>query len=329
MKIKYGDIKSVLAKVTNLPASDARVLSYANRATERLLMEGKWVDSTCRYQVCVSGDHCLVWPRQIETIETCHVCNQPVTIRGPWYEALENGPGLVSSDSCGPCLTLIDRGNSVTFDWITTTGYKLVVFSDGVESAGTVLIRYYSDTGNKVFTSYLGSVIEGERIAINTAGGYSADSTYESLPNGIYHIEKPVTNRPLRLYAKKISDSSVRPLAYYEPDETLPVYRTSYLTTLSGGSCDATQVTVIGKLRFIPAINDNSVMMISHTEALRLGVQAVYKEECNLLGEAATYWGMAIKCLNDQLRHYRGSGQVDPIRMVGSRSYGGGIVNIV
>lgn len=327
MKITYGQIKATLAKVLNLNPTDARVLSYANRAVERLLYEGKFVDTTARMAVCVS-EKCLVWPREIETIETVHVCGSPVTIRGPWYEALENGPGLASD--CGPCLTLIDRGNTVTFDWITTTGYKLVVYSDGVESAGTVLIRYYSDTGNKVFTTYLGSVIEGERFDINVAGGYSAESTYEVLPYGIFHVEKPVTNRTIRLYAKKISDGSLKPLAYYAPDETVPVYRHSYLTTLGGGSCDATQVTIIGKLRFIPAINDNSVMMISHTEAIRLAVQAVKKEEDGLLPEAASYWGMAIQLLNAQLKHYRGSGQVDPIRMTPAENFGGGsVLNLV
>lgn len=263
MRITYANVKQACAKVLNLTANDARVLDYVNRATQRLLYEGKFVDTTCRFTICTS-EKCLVWPREIESIESIHVCGTPVVIRGPWYEALENGPGLASE--CGPCLTLIDRGSTVTFDWITTTGYKLVVYSDGAESAGTVLIRYYSDTGNKVFTTYLGSVIEGERIAINTAGGYSADSTYEVLPYGVFHVEKPTTKRNLRLYARKISDGSLKPLAVYAPDELVPVYRHSYLTTLDGGSCDATQVTIIGKLRFIPAINDDSVMMISHTE---------------------------------------------------------------
>lgn len=327
MKIKYGDIKSVLAKVVNLPASDSRVLSYANRAIERLLYEGKFLETTARYRVCVS-EKCLVWPREIETIESCHVCDKPVTIRGPWYEALENGPGLISSDSCGPCLTLVDRGQSLTFDWVTATGYNLAIYADGTEAYGTVLLRYFDSMGNKVYTTYQGSVIEGERLTIPAAGGYTV-ATYEILPNGLYHVEKPATNRVIRLYAKKTSDATLIPLAYYEPDETLPTYRSSYLTTLENGSCDASQVTIIGKLRFIPATGDSSVMMISHTEAIRLAVQAVYKEECNLLAEASNYWSMALTLLSSQLRHYRGTGQVDPIRFVGSNSFGGGIRNIV
>lgn len=327
MRLKYGDIKAVIAKTVNLTASDSRVLSYVNRAIERLLYDGKFVDTTARYQVCVS-DKCLVWPRAIETIESCHVCDRPVTIRGPWYEALENGPGLMKTDGCGPCLTLVDRGNTIAFDWVKTTGYKLAIYADGTESAGTVLIRYYDSTGNKVYTTFSGSVIEGERLTIPAAGGYTV-STYEVLPYGLYHVEKPSTNRVIRLYARKISDNSLIPLGYYDPDETLPIYRHSYLTELQNGSCDATQVTIIGKLRFIPATVDSSVLLISHTEAIRLAVQAVFKEESNLLSESILYWQMARECLNSQLKHYRGSGQVDPIRFVGSSIFGGGVTNVV
>jgi hypothetical protein len=328
LKIKWGDIKSVIAKVVNLTSNDSRVIAYANRAQERLLYEGKFVDTTVRYQVCVS-EKCLVWPRQLETIEAIFMCREPLTIRGQWYESLENGPGLADSNSCGPCLTMIDRGSTVSFDWVTATGYKLAIYADGAESAGTVLVRYYDSSGNKVYTSYGGEIIEGERLTIPAAGGYTT-ATYEILPYGLYHVEKPVTNRVIRLYAQKISDNTLIPLAYYEPDETIPVYRASYLSELeSQDSCGTTQVTVIAKLRFIPAINDSSLMMISHVDAIRLGVQAVKSEEDNLPEQAVMYWGLAIKCLNDQLRHHRGGGQVDPIRFVGTQTWGGGVINII
>lgn len=327
MKIKFGSVKAALAKVCNLASTDSRVKDYANRAIERLLYEGNWVDTTVRFQACVS-ENCLVWPREIESILSAWICSSPMQLRGQFYESLENGPGLASG-SCGPCLTLVDRGTSVTFDWVTETGYKLAIYSDGTESAGTVLLRYYSSTGNKVYTTYLGNVIEGERLVIPAAGGYSV-GTYEALPGGLYHVEKPVTNREIRLYAQKISDASLKPLAYYQPDETLPVYRQSYITELSsGGSCEETQVTVIGKLRFIPIVNDDSVLLISHVEAVRLGVQAVYAEEANVPERAAVYWALAIKCLQDQNRHHRGAGQIDPIRFAGSESYGGAVCNIV
>lgn len=328
MRVTFGSIKSALAKVTNLASTDSRVKDYANRAIERLLYEGNWVDTTIRYAVCVN-DQCLVWPRAIETILASWICDQPMQLRGPFYEALENGPGHISSDNCLPQLTLIDRGNTVTFDWITTTGYKFAIYADGTESAGTVLVKYYDSNGNKVYTSYGGTIIEGERLTIPAAGGYTT-STYEVLPYGIYEVQKPVTNRVIRLYSKNISDNSLIPLAYYEPDETVPVYRMSYVTELANSSgCDSSQIIIIGKLRFIPIVNDDSVLQISNSNAVVAAVQSQYKLEANEFDASTKYFALALQLLSSQLRHHRGAGQVDPIRFVGASSYGGAVTNIV
>jgi hypothetical protein len=330
MKLTYGKIKAACAKVCNLSASDSRVLDLVNRAMERLIHEGQWVGSTARYAVCVSNK-CLTWPREIETILGASLCDRPIVIRGQFYEFLENGPGILSGERCEPSLTLVDRGSAPAFDDVPDTGYKLAIYADGTETAGLkVMVRYYDLNGNKVYSLDGSETIEGEKLSIPAAGNYTY-STYEVFPGGLYEVIKPVTKRVVRLYAYKMADASLFPLAYYEPDEELPVYRRSYIPNLetTGGSCGTTRVTIVGKLRFIPAINDNSILMIQHADAIRLAAQAVFKEECNLLSEAAQYWAMAIKCLNDQARHHRGAGQVDPIRMAYSNEYGGGIYNIV
>lgn len=327
MRIRYSDVKTACAKVLGMAASDSRVLDYVNRGCERLLYEGLWVNTNVRYAVCVNNN-CLTWPRDVETIEHVAICETPGIVRNQWYEFLEAGPGIAGE--CGPSMTLIDRGNAITFDDITTTGYKLAIYSDGTESAGNVLVRYYNSTGNKVYTSSGGSIIEGENLAIPAAGAYTY-STYEVLPNGLYHVAKPVTNRVIRLYAYKVSDSSLIPLAYYEPDEEVPEYRRSYVTSLGGGSgdCNTTAVTIMAKLRFIKARSDSSLLSISHTDAIRLVVQAIKKEEDNLLGEAEMYWLKAKQLLDRQLSHWQGSGVVAPIRLINSDAGGPAVYNMV
>lgn len=328
MKLRFANVRSACAKVLNLTAQDGRVLDYVNRGTERLLYELMSVGTKFRYQCCVR-ERCVVWPRDVETILAAWMCNRPMTLRGSFYEALENGPGLSSADGCGPCLTLIDRGQTITFDWVTTTGYKLAIYADGTEAAGTVLLRYYDSTGNKVYTTFGSEVIEGERLAIPAAGNYT-NATYEILPYGLYEVIKPVTTRTIRLYAKKISDGSLKPLSYYESDETIPDYRHSLISELeSSGSCETTQVTIEAKKRFIPAINDDSILVIQHADAIRLSCQAILSEEGNLINQALGFWATAVGCLNSQIRHHRGTGQVDPIRMVGSSTFGGAILNII
>jgi hypothetical protein len=327
VKLRFADVKASIAKVIGTTSSDSRVLDYCNRAVERLMNEGKFVGTTVRYAICTSNK-CLTWPREIETIEAAWLCDSPMIVRGGWYETLENGPGLLSGERCFPEMTLVDRGNAVAFDDIQSTGYKLAIYADGSEdTTATVLLRYYDLNANKVYTTDGPDVIEGEKLALPTAGNYTI-ATYEIMPNGLYEVIKPVTNRVIRLYARKISDGSLIPLAYYEPDEELPIYRRSKITSLfdENDECGTTRVTVAAKLRFIPATGDNSIMMISHRDAIRLMVQCIKKEEDNLLNEAANYLAMAVGCLNSQLKSYRGSGQVDPIRFTTGRTFGAGNV---
>lgn len=333
MKLRYADIKANLALVLNMSATDSRILSYYNRATERLVHKAKWVDTLVRYTICTAGG-CIVWPREIATIEAWALCSTPGIVRNQWYEFLETGPGL---SDCGMCNTgLKDRGNVVAFDEVTGLTSKIAVYSDGPEVAGTrILLRYYDSNAQKVRTTDSGTVIEGEYVTLVAAPAYALTAAAPAnglvLPYGLYEVIKPVTKYPVRLYEYDTVLTTYKPLAYYEPDETLPDYRASLLPTLVGsnGDCTTSKVTVLAKRRFIPAINDNSILSISHADAIRLAVQAVHKEENNLMPEATIYWAQAVQCLRDQLQHQTGDGVVAPIRIVGSNIFGGAIPTLV
>lgn len=335
MAITFGSIKASLAYVLQVNPTDDRVLEYCNDSMEQLLYSGKWKDTTVRYACCVNSG-CLTWPREIETIEKAAICSVPITPRTGWYEMLPGGPGIVNEDS-GIGLNLVDRGSAVAFDDIITTGKKIAVYCDANESAGAkILLRYYDSTGNKVYSTVSGEREEGEYITLPAAGGY-AYSTYEVLPYGLYAVIKPVTNRQVRLYEYTIVGGALRPLAYYAPDETVPEYRRSIIPCLVGSSecgqseddddCDNyADVTIIGKIRFIPAINDNSILCIPFGRAIKLGVQAIKKEEDNMIPEAEAYWQKAYQILNDQLHHWQGDGVVQPISVESPQS---GICNMI
>jgi hypothetical protein len=318
MKLTFGNVKAACAKILNLNSSDARVLDYVNRGCERLLYDaGKSVDTVARYTVCLT-DGCVTWPRELETIEAWERCGGAGTVRNGWYEFLAYGPGGMSATSGVGC-TLVDRGNAVAFDDVIGTGKKLAIYADGTEAAGTVLLRYYDGNANKVFTTYQGNVIEGERLTIPAAGNYTL-SAFECMAGGLYEVIKPVTKKPIRLYEYDVALATYRALAYYEPDETLPTYRRSLIPCLSGrstGDCSTQRVTVMAKRRFIPATGDDSVLIISHADAVRLACQAIKKEEDVGVAEAETLWQKAIRCLERQLRHHQGDGVVAPINFAG------------
>lgn len=300
-----------------------------------------YVDSVVTYAFCTHAA-CITYPRQIETIEAVSVCGVPYTPRNAWFEFIDAGPGWQSPGTgsnsggcgCGLTNTLIDRGPAIAFDDITATGYKLAVYCDANEAAGaTILVQYYDSNGNKVYSTVSGSTQEGELLTLPAGGAY-VYSSREVMPFGWYGVVKPVTNRVIRVYAYKISDASLKPLAYYEPDETVPVYRRSLIPSFQNGSCGTTDtscsdqtVIVRAKLRYIPAVNDYSVLMIPHLDAIRLAAQAIRKEEDNMLADAVNYWGMATACLDQQLHHVQGDGEQFPIRL--SNNSCGGVLNLI
>jgi hypothetical protein len=326
MKLTFGNVKAACAKVLCMNSSDPRVMDVVNRGCERLLYDaGKSVDTVARYTVCLT-DGCVTWPRELETIEAWEKCGGAGTVRNGWYEFLAYGPGGMSSGN-GSSDQLRDRGNSVAFDDVVGTGKKLAVYADGTEDDGAfMLVRYYDGNANKVYTTVGSDVIEGERIPIPNPAvdvpPYSFSAS-EIMAGGLYEVIKPVTKKPIRLYEYDTVALTYRALAYYEPDETLPTYRRSLIPCLAGsstGGCTTQRVTVMAKRRFIPATGDDSVLIISHADAVRLACQAIKKEEDVGIAEAEPMWQMAIRCLDRQLRHYQGDGVAVPINFAGMDS---------
>lgn len=334
-RITFGSIKQSISRVLGANTTDARVAEYVSRAQERLLYKGKYVGTYGRYRVCVN-DACLTWPREIETIEAAAVCGGSVTIRNGWYEFLGTGPG-VSSENCGCAGQLIDREDAIAFDDVKGTGKKLAIYCDDAVDAGLqVLIRYYDSNGNKYYSTVSGVSTEGEYLTTIAPPGY-VYSTNEVMPGGFYGVIKPASKRMIRVYEYTVTGGALRPLAYYEPDETLPVYRRSLIPGLSNtcnvvesdSDCGVHAIDVVGKFRHRAVSKDSDELIIQSGEALRLMVQSIRAEEDNLDDLALKREASAMRILDEQLSHWMGSGAVVPLRIVGAESWGGGICNIV
>lgn len=339
MRLTLGTVKAIVANPLNLKTTDSRVTSYINRAQERLLYMGKWVGTTGRYRVCVNNS-CITWPRQIETIEAWALCNNPGSIRNGWYEFLNSGPGIMDVDGCNST-NLIDRGNAVAFDEVTGTNKRLAIYADVTETTTEkVILQYYDSNGNWVRTLSGTSYIDGEELTIPAALNYQA-ATYDCAPNGLIKVIKPTTNGIIRLYEYDTVALTYKPLGYYAPDETIPVYRRSLIpglssaaspagtydllpglsTTAASTSCSVTdyrEVDVMAKLRHVPVVNDNDFLIIEHAEAMRLACQAIRAEEAHEVQLSDAYWTKAVLCLEDQLRHWQGAGTSIPLKFENS-----------
>ena len=321
MKLTLADIKTPISKVLSMAATDSRVVDYINEAQERLLHKGKWPGTFARFQI-TSSDGSISWPRQLETIERVAVDSVPGAVRNSWYEFLESGPGLLeSTDDVG--VQLIDRGESPVFSDITDTGgaKKLRLYTTvTADAAKIVLVQGYNQNSEWIRTqdSGTGTWYDGERLTLTTTYVESVN-----LFTQVTGVQKPVTEGNLTLFEYNTSDLSSTKIAEYEPLETNPSYRRSVIP----GITDST-VTVIGKLRYLPAVNDADYLLITSMPAIKLMVMAVRKEENNLLQEAVGYEAMAVKILNEQLAQFLGDGVTHQLRVSGAETWGGAVTNM-
>lgn len=344
MRTTLADAKaSRIPIIANLSPSDSRFADLINEAQQRLIQTGEifW-GSHQRVQFCVTSG-CLVLPRQVASVETVAVCDQPIPIRNRWFEWLDSGIGIRSDSTCstnencgaGRCggLGLLDRGEVCTFADIIPSDKKVKVYADVAEDSDAyITIQGYDDNNQWVRTLDGSDWIDGEKVLISTTPQTSA--TFFSAITG---VQKPITNGPVRLYEYDTVNLTQRAIAVYEPDETNPSYRKMFISGLSSnGCCDCTgddsgtnQVTVMAKLEFIPVRNDSDWLLIGNLPALKDEVQSIMKFENNLAEEGAFWHMKAIAGLRAEVRHYLGHGAVAPMKRESRRIGGAGVRAII
>lgn len=332
MKLTFGQVKPACAKVLNFNASDARLVDYVNDSVERLIEGSNAKGTIFRYRVCAS-EACVTLPRQLETPLAWALCRTPGVIRNNWFEFIGAGPGIQDEDSCSHDLILGDEVAS--FDQVKGTGKKLAIYTTVNEaSGGYVILQFWDANGQWVRTEYSGSHIDGERLAIPTTAGNYAYTTNVCMADGFVAAIKTATNGTVRLYEYNPANGALKALAYYEHDELVPRYRSVLIPSLKttaadGEDCSRKTLTLQGKARFVPVSKDNDFLQIESRSAIRLGCQALAKEEKDLLPDARNYWAMAFAVLDKQLQHFQGFGSQQPIQIQDAAIAGGGVCNLV
>lgn len=343
-RLRYTDVKDSLARVINVASTDSRVMQLANEAHRRLVQKGRWVGTLQRYTICTSVQGCMAWPRQIDTIEAYWLCDTPGTVRNGWFETSVNATGLLDGKSPN-AHTLIDRGTLATFDSIDTAANLVQVLAAVPEAAGArLLLRGYDSNNQWIRTQEpagSGQWIDGCYVAITTAPTFSPVAFAPGYT--ITEVIKPPTNGPVTLWQYDTGlAAATKQLAYYEPDETLPIYRASLIPGLGdihgcgtsgccgeSSGCQSNRVTVIAKLRHIDVTADNDFFLLGNLGALKLMVMAILKEERNLFDEAMAYESKAIRELQDELNAFEGNGQVPIIKTESPQTWGANVLNPV
>mgnify|MGYP000550043566 CR=1 FL=1 len=325
--LTYADVKGPVSLVLNKCADDARVMGYVNQACERLMWGGKWKGTYGRF-VVKATNALITWPREIETIEKLGIEGVPYNIRSPWYEFLEHGPGLLSSDSC---LTLesVDRGYSpIQYDIeAADIGPLKLTTTFATDANKIVFIQGNDQNGSKVYTEY--PVASTKYIAgRNVTLGGSPVTTPDSW-SFIRGIQKAVTQGPVKLEVVPGGTGTPKLLALYEPDETTPEYRRSLIPSLLNSNETEKEVIVIGKLKFIPVRSDLDWVIPSNIAAVKLMARSIFLEEQEKIKEAAAMAQLAYEKLELQLRDHMGSGVNNVINVTDGNVYGAsGIIHV-
>jgi hypothetical protein len=291
-----------------------------------------------RYRLCLGEDDCFSWPRQIRTIEAFAVCKTPGVIRSEWFEFIgyPNGIGLQDEDNM-PGTMLLDRGTACAFDDVqatTAAPRKIKVVADQAVDVGKkITLRYIDSNGQKTYSSIGGVVQEGVQLTLVAppAGVFTPTNVATA---GLYHVVKETTQYPVRLYEVDGNTLAVtKMLAQYEPSETVPIYRKSFVpgfTNMSeceNASADCTvnkQITALVKLQHVPVVVDNDPLVIGNIAALKLMVMAILREEQNRHDEAAVLEAKANRELDGELSSYLGDGMVSAIKVQNSDLFGAG-----
>lgn len=324
MNLTVSEARAEVAEAANVCSADVRVVEYINRAVRRLLPKGKWVGTVQRYLICAT-DGCITWPRAVETIEAMLLCESPVVIRNQWFEFLGNGPHKLTEDNPAG-VTMVDRGEYPAFDDITGTTKRLRVYSDVAESAAAkITLQGFDENANWIRTQVGGVWIDGEQVTISTTPTLSS-----KFFTRLVKVIKPKTNGVVRVYEyNNATGLNTKALAFYEPDETLPSYRRSYVPYIAslvggGGTCDKVTVEVAVKLRYRPVSVDADFILIPNLPALVEMVRAVKKYENNLPTEARAYELLAVQYLQEELKSWQGDGAVVQLRVQEAALFGAG-----
>ena len=339
MKLTLGDVRPTVGKMLSMPSTDSRVVGYINEAQERLLYKGKWPSTYARYAV-TNSNGTITWPRQLETIESVAVDDVPAIIRNEWFEFLETGIGLVNS-SGGDSGTMVDRGQACTFSDISTgtsePDKKLKVYYNSADNGKSITFQGYDENGNWIKSSSGAGYIDGIKVTFDTSSdtadtsiaGFThyvpyASSGFTQKWSVISAVRKDTMNFNVQVYEVEATGTETpRLIAEYEPTETSPVYRRSLITGLPETDSTAT-VTVVGKLRFIPAVSDDDWLFINYEAPIKELVMSIRKAEQNLVQESAAYEARAVQLMEEYLMHYLGDGAAMVPKFTSPATHGGG-----
>lgn len=291
-----NDSKYRVATVLGVCPTDDRILAWANAAQEALLNQGRFWGSVTEAQFCVTNG-CLVWPREVATIEQVAVCGQPVSYTNGWYPYTRLLANLQQCRQCGHDTGSARGGCSCGFlqmrekpgfavSYASVLGSNKVIRTyvmDPSDEGKTLIFQGYDEDGTWVRTQVDGEWIDGEQVTLPNPAVIAYVDTVTvwkaGAPTGV--IKDP-TNQRVLVYSFDTTTSTERALAVYQPSETRPMYRQSFLPSFDQIKCcgcseddeNLRTVTALVSLQHVPLESDNDFLIFQNVGAFKMAMQA-------------------------------------------------------
>lgn len=257
---------------------------------------------------CVFGD-CLVWPRRTGSVLAVNKCCHSVPPRNHWYSFNDVLPEDVRNHnrmcglghSCWGDTALVDTGTTSVFNQIPCLNDRFVRFYYTVpQDLGKTITIFGIDSNGQTITQERddGTWQEGFVLTLTTP--------YVQTPFLVRRIDRVIKDATQGVVRGFQFDGKIQyDLAVYDGSETLPEYRQD---RISGGchttntGCCTSQVTALVKLKFIPVVNDDDLVLIDNLDALAIGMQALNQSDAYDHAGAEAAMARAVHTLNLDLR---------------------------
>jgi hypothetical protein len=307
--------------------TDPRVIDRINDAQQELMNEGDFPGVVDRWHVVNQTGH-IVLPPQLDRLMQIAIAGVPQTIKSPWFEFVNYGPGP-AEDRSDHFRTwcdvdgILDHGETCTSTIFPTetcgvsvgsSGYNLRVYARRPEDAGIFATIQGRDINGEIISSQLtsgssaGEWVNGVQVPISSGSAYFQTTERFAYVDA---FTKPVTNGYVRLTAWDGVTETV--LSNYAPNETEPSYRHYFCPWLSELNTDSNCCRVVRarcRRRFVPVAQDTDVLIISNVLAIKEMVIAQFNREAGIGDAYSLHKQTAVDILKKEAAGYRGKSRL-------------------
>jgi hypothetical protein len=287
-EVKQGPV----GRSCGIATTSGDFVNIVNDAVRQLMERGAWYGSVQPMTLTVGSDRTIICPRELASILAVSpsACpNQyPISTTNLWYQYLpwtdEKIDWLVSCRGRNTGRVAESIGYVVVTNQFTTANYIRVTSSSA------------SDIGKSITFFGLDENSNPTSSTLSIAAPFAT-----SFPQKFSRVDRVVKDLTAGYVTCQQDDNNgnLLPLSVYQPSEVSPQYVKVRLLmfNIAPGLLD-----VLARLSFIPALNDNDLVLIESQDAIRDMVLSIRKKEAGDLSAAAALERSAMLELNHQMR---------------------------